>query len=224
MEVTNNLIYNSQRELLTIPEYGRNVQKLITYCKTIEDSEKRQNVAEEIIDLMSRMSNSNKGTVEFETKLWKHFFRIAKFDIDVKPPEGMLIDKEDENFKPELPEYPIHNTSFRHYGILIQNMVKKALGMEDGPLKDQFIEIIGSYMKLAYRTWNREHYVSDEIIKEDLKAMTNGEIIVGEETRLNFLKASFAPQQNTARKKGKGGRSGNGHSRRNSNNKQRRRR
>ena len=32
--------YNTQREKLTIPEYGRNVQSLVDYALTIEDREK----------------------------------------------------------------------------------------------------------------------------------------------------------------------------------------
>ena len=33
--------YNTQREKLNIPEYGRNVQSLVDYALTIEDREKR---------------------------------------------------------------------------------------------------------------------------------------------------------------------------------------
>ncbi len=29
-------------------------------------------------------------------------------------------------------------------------------------------------MKLAYKTWNKEHYVSDDIVKEDLVSLSDG--------------------------------------------------
>ena len=43
--------YNSQKDTLIISEYGRNVQNLINYAKTVEDKELRQNYAERIVAL-----------------------------------------------------------------------------------------------------------------------------------------------------------------------------
>lgn len=200
MQVANNLIYNSQKENLIIPEYGRNVQEIVKYCKTIENAEERQAVAEEIVELMFRMSTQNKNSSEFRSKLWKHLFHIAGYDLDVKTPKDIVIKEEDFLFQPEKPEYPQHISAFRHYGSVVKKMVDKAMTMEDGPEKDQFIEIIGSYMKMAYRTWNKEHYVSDEIVKQDLKAMTKGAIVLPEDTTLDYLKnvSANVPHQNTS--------------------------
>lgn len=225
--MTNNLIYNSQKESLTIPEYGRNVQELVKYCKTIEDDKERQAVAEEIVELMFRMSTQNKNSSEFKSKLWKHLFHIAKYEIDIKPPEDVVIEKEDFLFRPEKPEYPTHVSAFRHYGGIIRKMVDKALEMEEGPERDQFVEIIGSYMKVAYRTWNREHYVSDEIIKEDLRAMTKGKISIDDDTALNYLKMpamSTTPMNSNNNRKRKGGRTNNNRRNNNNNNNNKRRR
>ena len=190
-----NMVYNSQKEELIIPEYGRNVQELVKHCKTIEDKEKRQATAEEIVALMARMSSPNKLTPEFILKLWKHFMIIGQFDIDVDLPEGLTVSPEDQGFHPEKPDYPEYLKEFRHYGHFVHNMVEKAVKMEDGPLKDQYFRIIGSYMKLAYRTWNREHYVSDEIVKEDLMHMTNGQVKLNGDMSLDFHNSLNHPQQ-----------------------------
>ena len=216
MEVVNNLIYNSQKESLTIPEYGRNVQELVKYCKTIEDPGMRQAVAEEIVELMFRMSTQNKNTSEFKSKLWKHLFHIAGYDLEVTPPEDVVIKEEDFHFHPEKPEYPEHTSAFRHYGSVVRKMVDKAMEMEDSPERDQFIEIIGSYMKMAYRTWNKEHYVSDEIVKQDLKTMTKGAITLDDDTQLDYLKnvnvnsgPSNSHSSSSSSRKRKGGKSSN---------------
>jgi hypothetical protein len=190
-----NMVYNSQKEELIIPEYGRNVQELVKHCKTIEDKEVRQATAEEIVALMARMSSPNKLTPEFIHKLWKHFIIIAEFDIDVQLPEGLTVRPEDQGFHPEKPDYPEYLKEFRHYGHFVHDMVEKAMKMEDGPLKDQYFRIIGSYMKLAYRTWNREHYVSDEIVKEDLMHMTNGQVKLNGDMSLDFHSSLNSPQQ-----------------------------
>ena len=37
------LEYNSEREKLIIPEYGRHIQKLVNHCIALEDSDERNN-------------------------------------------------------------------------------------------------------------------------------------------------------------------------------------
>jgi len=86
----------------------------------------------------------------------------------VKPTE------EEVKIKPEIVEYPTKEKEFRHYGHYVRVLMEKAIGMDDGPQKDEFVEVIASFMKLAYKNWNREHYVSDEIILEDLKSLSKG--------------------------------------------------
>jgi hypothetical protein len=49
------------------------------------------------------------------------------------------------------------------------------------------VHTIGSYMKLAYKTWNREHYVSDEVIKNDLDILSNGRLSLDENSRIDGL-------------------------------------
>jgi hypothetical protein len=67
---------------------------------------------------------------------------------------------------------------FRHYGHHIQLLIKKAKEMPEGPKKVGMINTIASYMKLAYKTWNRENFVSDESIKNDLATISKGTLYV----------------------------------------------
>ena len=48
--------YNSQRNRLVLPEYGRNIQKMVEYIMTVEDREKRNNLAQSIINIMGNMN------------------------------------------------------------------------------------------------------------------------------------------------------------------------
>ena len=63
-------------------------------------------------------------------------------------------------------------------------MIQKAITLEDPKKKMAFAVIIASYMKMAFKNWNKEHYVSDEIIKEDLFNMSKGVLEIPEETVL----------------------------------------
>lgn len=179
--------YNSGRPNLIIPEYGRNVQKLIRKAKEIEDGEERQQFIERVVDLMMQMSPQSKNLDDFKERLWRHVFRIGGYDLEVLPPTGIKPTPEDEIKKPEQVGYPQTEARFKHYGNNVQNLVKKALEMEDGPIKDGFVEVIGNYMKLAYKTWNREHYVSDDLIIQDLKTLSGDKLEVKEDASLDTL-------------------------------------
>lgn len=179
--------YNSQKEHMVIPEYGRNIQNLINYAKTIEDEKQRQQFAEQVVDLMQQINPQSKNVAEYRNKLWNHLFRIAEYEIDVKHPSGTNPTQKDQVIKPQKVEYPTKEKEFRHYGHHVRLLIEKAIEMEDGPVKEGFVENIASYMKLAYRTWNPEHYVSDEIILNDLKLLSKGKLEVSENSSLDTL-------------------------------------
>lgn len=179
--------YNSNRSKLMISEYGRHIQNLIAYAKTIEDKEKRQEAAESIISMMYHMVPTEKGFSERKDILWKHFFRIANYEIDVTPPEGTTIVRQDEKPPIAALEYPGKNMKYRHYGELVQRLIIKAQELEDGPKKQEAVSLLVSYMKMAYKTWNKEHFVNDDLIKADLKTMSNGTLVADDDTNLNYL-------------------------------------
>lgn len=179
-------VYNTQVDELIMPEYGRGVQNLIQYCKTIPDPEYRQAVAESIIEIMQIMTPYNKNVEEHRKKLWHHLFRIAAYQIEVTPPGGYIPTPEADLIKPEPIEYPSSLDRNRHYGAYVNAMIKKAIELEDPVKKEAFAVIIGSYMKLAFKNWNKEHYVSDELIKEDLLNMSKGVLQIPDEAVLDI--------------------------------------
>ena len=107
--------YNSQREPLIIPEYGRNIQKMVNYAKTIEDREKRTEAAKFIVSVMASMNQQNKDTGDYRQTLWDHLFIISKFELDVDSPYPMP-EKETLTRKPEKVQYSDNKIRFRHYG------------------------------------------------------------------------------------------------------------
>jgi len=183
-----NMTYNSAKDNLTIPEYGRHVQLLVDHARTIEDDELRQRFAERIIRLMMQMVPQNKNIEGYKGKLWRHLFRIAENDLRVSLPEGVEMPEDTSGrlFPDQVP-YPESEAKYRHYGHNVQTMIKKAIAMEEGPKKEGYMAAIAAYMKLAYKTWNREHYVSDEIIKADLRALSKGQLVIPEDQSLDNL-------------------------------------
>jgi len=205
--------YNSSREKLIIPEYGRNVQKLVLHAKTIESDEDRQKYIERIVELIYQMNPQSKNVLEYRERLWAHIFRIADYDLNVTPPNGVIPTPENARIELEKIDYPAFNNRNRHYGNNVKKLLKKATDMEEGLKRDAFIELIASFMKTAYKNWNREHYVNDEVIKSDISKMTNGKIQLGDD----FKVVSIHGTVNTSSKSS--GKRHGGRSRSNSNNK-----
>lgn len=197
------LEYNSSRERLLLPEYGRNIQKLVQHAKEIVDPEARQSYVETLIELMNQMIPNSKSAKEIEDKLWNHLYYIAGYDLDVRIPEGVTLHKKGAVFMipSEDVEYPQKKIPYRHYGWNVHNMVQKAVMMEDGPKKEEFSKVIASYMKLAYRTWGKDAFVNDELIKEDLRKMSHGQLDVADESSIDAYKSINPPGVNAQRRK-----------------------
>ena len=197
------IAYNTSQEHLIMPEYGRNVQQLVRHAQQIEDPAYRQQFCEEIIDLIQQLYPQAKNVEDYRSKLWQHLFHIAKYNLDVVTPTGVVPTPETARKKPERVPYPQQDTRFRHYGNNLHKLILRARDMEAGPIKDGFVHTIGSYMKLAYKTWNREHYVSDEVIKIDLDILSNGRLSLDENSRIDGLANSTRARRESDRSAGR---------------------
>ncbi len=170
------LEYNTTKDHLFYPEYGRSVQDMLIAAKTVADPRERQATVEQIIRLMYMMLPGPKNFEDYREKLWKHAFRITNYELEVQPPAGVDISPEAARIRPGRVTYPVVTRRLRHYGHNVGSMIKKCIEMPDGPKKDAFTEIIASYMKLAFKTWNREHYVTDDVVKIDLITLSDGQL------------------------------------------------
>ncbi len=169
--------YNTEKEQVRFPEYGRGIQEMLQYAKSIAEPQKRQKTVEAIIGLMQQLNPSaNRNMEDYREKLWNHAFAIAGYDLDVTPPAGIILRREEDKPKATRVPYPPSTSRLRHYGYNVQTLIQKAIEMPEGPKKEGFVEVIASYMKLAYKTWNREHYVSDDLVKDDLEILSDGQL------------------------------------------------
>jgi hypothetical protein len=206
---SNLMEYNTKRDKLIMPEYGRNIQQMVDYMRTIEDPVKRQKNAKAIIELMGVLNPHLKNVEDFRHKLWDHLFLIADFQLEVDSPYPTPT-KEKLFRKPAPLPYPKVHRKYRHLGKNLNAVIDKALAETDEEKRRGFTHSIAYYMKLAYTNWHREP-VHDDMIKEELSEMTHG--------ALNYtsggIKVRFDPRQLVASHKknngGGGGRSGGGH-------------
>ena len=84
MSSTLNLSYNTDTNKLIIPEYGRNVQKMINHAVKIEQREERNKAAKVIIKVMDLINPNtrNNNSEEHGQKLWAHLLIISNFELE----------------------------------------------------------------------------------------------------------------------------------------------
>lgn len=176
--------YNTQKDHLVIREYGRNTQNLINHAKTIEDREQRQAYVEKIVDMILTMHPNTKNIDDYRIKVWSHVMQMADYKIDVKTPDNLPDSRLKR--KPDKVNYPQNINEWRYYGRNVKTMINKALKMEDMEKKEAFMAVIGAYMKMSYKSWNRDN-VNDEVIFEEFAKMTKGEMRIPRGTDIDFL-------------------------------------
>lgn len=166
--------YNTRRPKMVIPEYGRNIQKMIDHAMTVENKEERNKIANAIISVMGQLNPHLRDIADFKHKLWDHLFIISDFKLDVDSPYP-LPDREAIAKKPEKLAYPENNIKFKHYGKTIENLIEQAILIEEKEEKNALIKIIANLMKKTYLTFNRDS-VNDELILADLKTLSQGKL------------------------------------------------
>jgi hypothetical protein len=166
--------YNTTRNHLIVREYGRHIQKMVEYVKTIEDEEKRQRNAMALIELMGFLNPHLKNVEDFRHKLWDHLFVIADFDLDVKSPYPIPT-RETLRAKPDVLGYPKRYPRYNHLGKNIEIVIDKALEEENPEKRQGFANAIAYYMKLTYSNWHKE-LVHDDNIQSELQTITDGQL------------------------------------------------
>ncbi|PKP51156.1 MAG: DUF4290 domain-containing protein [Bacteroidetes bacterium HGW-Bacteroidetes-12] len=166
--------YNTRRPQMVIPEYGRNIQKMIAHAVELEDKEERNKMANAIISVMGQLNPHLRDIVDFKHKLWDHLFIISDFKLDVNSPYP-IPDKESIYRKPERLNYPQNDIRFKHYGKTIENLIEQAILFEEGDEKKALTKIIANLMKKTYLSFNRDS-VNDELIISDLKMLSKNRL------------------------------------------------
>ena len=191
--------YNTDQPKMIIPEYGRNIQKMIDFAITVKDREERNRVARAIIDVMGQLNPHLRDVTDFKHKLWDHIFIISEFKLDVDSPYPKPT-PETFQTKPERVSYPSNDIRYKHYGKNVENIIAEAKKYDDGPEKDALVEQIANLMKRSYLTWNRDS-VNDEVILKQLDELSKGKLKMADVTALRSTQ-TLAPRPNANNNQG----------------------
>ena len=173
--------YNTNRTKLLMPEYGRNIQQMVEYCKSLPSKEERNEVAKTIVEFMGQRNPHLRDEENYKHKLWDHLYILADYDLDVDAPYPFPT-REELDQKPNRMDYPSFDNEYKFYGKSILQLIDRAIELEEGEEKEALIQVIANNMKKSYNVYNKEH-VQDEVIFRHLKELSQDKLdLTGIET------------------------------------------
>ncbi len=166
--------YNTQLPQITLPEYGRNIQQLVEYCKTIPDRQKRTRYAYGIVDIMADLKNNTEGVDDLKPILWDQLAMISNYELDVDYPFP-ITPKEKLSDRPEILQNPQKDfIRWRMYGKVVEDMIARASIIEDREQRVRLLQLCANHMKLHFhKTYPNADEDNGKIIN-DLLEYTRG--------------------------------------------------
>lgn len=168
------LDYNTSREQLVLPEYGREIQKMVDYAVALPTKAERQKCAETIVAVMDRMLPHNRASLDYKRKLWDHLAIMSDFKLDIDYPYD-VTNAAKISTKPQPMEYPMNRIPVRHYGNMLFKLFAKLKTMEPGQERDALARLAAEQMKRDLAQWSHGSSNDDKVVA-DLARFTDGAI------------------------------------------------
>ena len=194
------LDYNTQREQLVMPEYGREIQKMVEHAISLPTKEERLRCARTIVRLMETKVTQVRDSSDSERTLWDHLYLMSGKQLDIDWPFD-VSEAENLHSKPEPVKLPQSKIRQRHYGKLIEELFEKLKQMPAGGERDELARLTANQMKRDLATWGHGS-IDDEKVADDLARFTDG-VIQLDLKNFTFEKVSAAKPEGVKTKKKK---------------------
>ena len=168
------LDYNTQRELLQMPEYGREIQRMIDHAVTLPTKEERLLCAKTIVKLMETKVPQIRENSGYEQTLWDHLYLMSHKQLDIDWPFD-ISGAEKFHDKPQPMKLPQSNVRLRHYGKLVSELLEKLKDMPEGDEREELIRLTANQMKRDLVQWGHGS-IDDEKVADDMARMTDGAV------------------------------------------------
>lgn len=195
------MTYNTQREKLILPEYGRTIQEMVDICLQIEDRQERQQCAETIVSIMAAMNPNVRQQPDYEHKLWDQLAILSDYRLDIDYPYE-IIKREELDAKPKPLKYPMQRIRYRHYGHLTEAFMKELKEMPESLEREQLTAMMANFMKRSLYNWNRDA-MDEGKVASDIDHYTEGNVQVPEGFRYASVSNGHLPGSNASKKRRK---------------------
>lgn len=157
-----------------MPEYGREIQKMVDHAVSLPTKEERQLCAETIIRLMENKNPQVQESANAEQALWDHLYLMSQKQLDIDWPFD-VSEAEKILSKPQPMAHPTGGARMRHYGRLIEDLFEKLKTMPEGDERDELVRLTANQMKRNLAAWGHGS-MDDEKVADDLARFTDGKI------------------------------------------------
>lgn len=192
------LDYNTQREKLVMPEYGREIQKMVDHAVGLANKAERQRCAQTIVRMMETKVPQLKDNADYRQTLWDHLYLMSGKQLDIDWPFDVTAAEKIHN-KPQPIPLPKDQLKLRHYGKLIEELFEKLKTMPAGEERDLLTHYTANQMKRDLMTWGHGS-MDDEKVANDLAHFTDGVIQLNLNT-FKFEKFSQTEESKKSKKK-----------------------
>ena len=168
------LDYNTQREKLLMPEYGREIQKMVDHAVGLADKAERLKCAKTIVRMMETKVPQIRDTADYQQTLWDHLYLMSGKQLDIDWPFD-VSGAEKIHSKPAPVPLPQNRIRLRHYGKLVTELTDKLKTMPEGPERDELVRQTANQMKRDLLTWGHGSS-DDEKVAEDMARLTDGAV------------------------------------------------
>ena len=168
------LDYNTQREKLLMPEYGREIQKMVDHAVGLADKAERLKCAKTIVRMMETKVPQIRDTADYQQTLWDHLYLMSGKQLDIDWPFD-VSGAEKIHSKPAPVPLPQNRIRLRHYGKLVTELTDKLKTMPEGPERDELVRQTANQMKRDLLTWGHGSS-DDEKVADDMARLTDGAV------------------------------------------------
>ena len=192
------LDYNTQREKLILPEYGREVQQMVDHCVSLPDRAERQRCAQSIVAIMERMMPPAYDAESHRHKLWDHLAIMSDFKLDIDYPYD-VSQAQHITERPKPMPYPMKRIPVRHYGSMMFEIFEMLKTMPAGHEREELTRLAANQMKRDLMQWGHGS-VDSETVASDLAQFTDGRVQIDPDT-FKFDKIEMRPNEKKRRRK-----------------------
>ena len=166
------LDYNTKRETLLLPEYGREIQRMVDYAIGCPTRDERNACANTIVRMMGTKVPNATETNDGVRALWDHLYIMGRGQLDIDWPYDMT-EAVKITQKPQPMPIRKNHVKLRHYGHLVEECFDILKTMPNGRERDKLIYLTANQMKRDLAIWGRGT-MDDERVADDLARFTDG--------------------------------------------------
>lgn len=167
--------YNTTLPNIILPQYGRNLQRLVDYCITLADREERTRYARGVVSIMRDLYLADGKVADegLDEILWNHLALVSNYQLDIDYPVEILR-QNPEDILPKSIAYPQSEIAQRTYGKVVSEMLKRACELPDAEQRVRLFELCANQMKREFLEANPTAEEDDDKIIADVLQCTEG--------------------------------------------------